>query len=101
MSRPKESAGDRPSASAMEDYLGRVNGLVISLMGILDAEELDRAQHLIDHGEPAEGVARLAWIIVQNDRYVSASVVASIRELSEGLVAEEDLPADLSSHVLP
>jgi hypothetical protein len=57
------------------------------------------AQHLIEHGEPAEGLFTLAWIIVEKDRRVPSTVVASIHELTEGLFAEQDLPADLSSHV--
>jgi hypothetical protein len=69
----------------MEDYLGRVNGLVISLAGILDSDDLDLAQHLIEHGEPAEGLFTLAWIIVEKDRRVPSTVGASIHELTEGL----------------
>jgi hypothetical protein len=40
----------------MDAYLGRVQGLVILLTGTLSPAALDRAQHLIDHGEPADGV---------------------------------------------
>ena len=60
---------------------------MISLSGTLSAAALDDAQHLIDHGEPAEGVLYLAWGIANERRAVSTECVETIFELTDGLVA--------------
>src|SRR3954454_564468 len=73
----------KPSISSMEAYLGRAQGLVISLTGIVSASALDRAQHLIDHGEPAEGMVSLAWAIVNEDRLVPSECVDAISDLAD------------------
>src|SRR6266511_4149120 len=98
-----DSLSDEPpdeSLSRHDEYLGRVRGLVISLWGILTAEESDRVEHLIDHGEPAEGMLTLAWIIVKEGKRVPAEAIAAIRELSRGLVPEEYMPPTLDEHGL-
>ena len=87
--------------SATDDYLGRVHALIWAVADSLSAGERDEVQHLIDHGEPTEGLRSLAWIIVDGDKHVPASVIASIRELSEGFVLATDLPPDLDDHGLP
>ena len=89
-----------PPSAAMDDYLGRVQALVISLSGTLSAQALDEAQHLIDHGEPAEGVLYLAWGITNEDRVVSAECVDTIFELTDRLVARTTFRPD-SRSVLP
>jgi hypothetical protein len=83
-----------------EQYLTRMKGLLDAVSVVLSPEERDEIQHLIDHGEPAEGVRALAWIIVDGDKYVSPHVIAEIRTLSEGLVPEQYLPPHLDEHVL-
>jgi hypothetical protein len=40
----------------------------------------------------------LAWIVVEENKRIPASAIAAIRELSQGLVAEDDLPETLDSH---
>ena len=45
---------------SQEDYLGRVRELLTSLSAVLTADERDEVCHLIDHGEPAEGIRTLA-----------------------------------------
>ncbi len=86
--------------SATEDYLGRVHVLVWAVADSLSESERDEVQHLIDHGEPAEGLL-LAWIIVDGEKRVPASIVRGIRDLTEGLVAPEHLPADLDAYAIP
>ena len=87
--------------NATEDYLGRVHALLWAAAEFLSAGERSEVQHLIDSGEPAEGLRSLAWIIVDGGLRVPASVIASIRELSEGFVAVTDLPPNLDDHGLP
>jgi hypothetical protein len=84
---------------AMERYVGRCEAVVIGLTGKLPAEDLDRAQHLIDRGEPAEGLLALAWCIVERRVVVPASAVRDIRLLTADLIAEQDLQADLNDYV--
>ena len=84
--------------SSPEDYLGRVHALVWAIADKLSASERAEVQHLIDHGEPAEALRALAWIITEGEKRVPDATIRGIRELSEGLVAPEHLPADLESH---
>ena len=43
--------------------------------GVWPGSALDEAQHLIDHGEPAEGVRVLAWVIVERGSVVTPEIV--------------------------
>jgi hypothetical protein len=84
----------------MEEYLGRVQALVWSLAELLSEDESGRVQHLVDHGEPAEAMRSLAWIIVNANMRVPVETIRAIRELSEGLVSPEHMPADLDAYAL-
>jgi hypothetical protein len=83
----------------MEDYLGRVHGLVIAVADDLTHDQYQEVSHLIEHGEPAEGLRSLAWIISEEGLTVDRLIVSGIRSLTEGLIDPEDLPADLDDHV--
>ena len=82
----------------LEDYLSRVNQLLVFVSPLLTQAEEVEVKHLIDHDECGEALRALAWIIVEEDKRVPASAITAIRDLSYGLVAEEDLPADLDQH---
>ena len=82
----------------MEAWLGRVRGVVISLHGLVSAEGLARADHLIDHGEPAEGLLSLAWVIVNENKQVPAATVRAMRELAADLVDKAHWPPDFDDH---
>lgn len=86
--------------TARDDYIGAIRGLVISLVDVLSAEECAEVEHLVDHGEPAEAVRSLAWIIVEEGKFVSADVVSSIEELVRGFIDPADMPANLREHTL-
>jgi molybdopterin-guanine dinucleotide biosynthesis protein A len=90
----------RKPMTAQEQYLARVNGLLDSVSALLSPEERAEVQHLIDRGEPAEGLRALAWIIVKAGKYVAPAAIADIRTLSEGLVPEEHMPPSLEKHAL-
>lgn len=81
--------------SELEAYVGRVRGLLIELSDRLTTEQCDEVEHLISHGEPAEGMRTLAWILVETGRKVPADVVARLREFASDLVPEEDMPPGL------
>ncbi len=84
--------------SRLDEYLGRVQATVWLASDYVSAGGLNEAQRLIDHGEPAEGIAVLAWVIVNEDVQVPARVIRDIRELSADLVEAEDLPPGLDEH---
>lgn len=83
-----------------EDFVGRVRGLVISLLGILSHDESDEVERLIDHGELGEALRSLAWIIVEEGKRVPSEAIDAIEELSEGLVVKEHMPSTLRECVL-
>ena len=84
--------------SRLEEYLGRVQATVWRAADFVSASGVAEAQRLVDHGEPAEGMCILAWVIVNEDVYVPASLIGDIRELSEELVPPEQLPPTLDEH---
>jgi hypothetical protein len=84
--------------SDMENYLGRVRATVWLASDYVSADGLAEAQRLVDHGEPAEGMCVLAWVIVNEDVQVPAGLIQDIRVLSEELVPADNLPATLDEH---
>lgn len=86
--------------SRLDDYLGRVQATVWLASDHVSASGLAEAQRLVDHGEPAEGMCVLAWVIVNEDVRVPASLIRDIRALSEELVPAEELPATLDDHAI-
>jgi hypothetical protein len=87
--------------SDLDDYLGKVQATVWAAAGWVSNEGLGRAQHLVDHGEPAEAMCTLAWVIVNEETAVPASLIRDIRRYSEELVDEEFMPPDLEAHGIP
>lgn len=83
-----------------ELYVSRVRALVSSLRDNLSPDECSRVEHLINHDECGEALTSLAWIIVNENKRVPAEAIAAIRELSEGLVADEDMPPNLDQHAI-
>lgn len=83
-----------------DDYVGRCRGLVISVAESLPSEEVGWAMHLIDHGEPAEGLASLAWSIESAKGSVDSEVALLIIELIDGLVPTESLPPSVEAAAL-
>lgn len=86
--------------SLLDDYLGRVRATLWLAADHVSASGLVEAQRLVDHGEPAEGMCALAWIIVNEDVQVPAALIRDIRTLSEELVPPEDLPPSLNDHAV-
>ncbi len=84
----------------LDDYMGRCKGLVISVAESLPSENVGWAMHLIDHGEPAEGLASLAWSIESASGPVDGDVAALIIELIDGLVPIEALPPSVQEAAL-
>jgi hypothetical protein len=81
-----------------EAYLERVNQFVSSLSAVLTAPEKARVDHLIQHGEPPEGLLTLAWIIHNEHKVVSKQAVADLIRLTGGLILTEDFPPDFENY---
>lgn len=80
---------DRPTPqsramSDLDDYLGRVRALLVSLANCLTPGEQEEVEHLIEHGEPAEAMRALAWIIVEERMMVPAESIAALFDLTSG-----------------
>jgi hypothetical protein len=70
--------------SDLDDYLGRVRALLVSLANCLTPGEQEEVEHLIEHGEPAEAMRALAWIIVEERMMVPAESIAALFDLTSG-----------------
>ena len=79
-------------------YLEQIEGVLSELGATVSAEEVAEVRHLIDHGEPAEGMRTLAYIIDDRSIPVSESVRAKITELCEGLIENDDMPETFRYH---
>jgi hypothetical protein len=84
-----------------EEYLGRVRATVWHAADYLPAARLEEVRRLIDHGEPAEGLCSLAWVIVGERVYVPASVIDAIYEYTAELIDDEFMPTDLRDYACP
>lgn len=80
-----------------EKYLSDVRALVHSAAKFLAEDEISEIYDLVSHGEPAEGLANLAWIIVQHKIVVPSSIILEICSLTEGLLEEDALPPNFAS----
>lgn len=76
----------------MDAYLQRCLDFFEEVRGMLPAMDLRDAESLLQHGEPAEGVSNLAWALASANKEVPPHLVWTIRELTEELVPEDELP---------
>lgn len=84
-----------------EDYLGRVRATAWHAADYLPAGRMTEVHRLIDHGEPAEGLCSLAWVIVGEQIQVPGSIVDAIYEYTAGFIDEEFMPRDLRDFAKP
>lgn len=87
--------------SALEAYQVKVEGLLIEAEHYLSPSQMREPWNLAEHGEPAEGLAMLAWVISEGRIRVDRHIIEGIRSLTEGLVESDDLPSDLDTWALP
>lgn len=95
MTESEPPADERPSMSAMEDYLGRVRGVVIAASDYLPQGSLETAVRMVDHGEPPEALIQLAWAIVAEDARVPSWVIDAIYDLGASINDPGHLPPGL------
>jgi hypothetical protein len=86
------------ATEAQLHFLKQIDALLLSLRDQLSTSEMKEVRHLIDHGEPAEGLRTLAWIIEEERKEVAPEVRRSVCELCCGLIEEEDMPESFRSH---
>ena len=95
MDRLPNQRRTKPTVGDMEHYLGRVRGVLISLADRLTPQEAAEVEDFISHGEPAEGLRTLAWILVEEHKTAPARTIADLRSLTAGLILDEDMPQHL------
>lgn len=87
--------------TTMDDYVGRCRATVIGWSERLPSDGVDWAMHLIDHGEPAEGLCSLAWAIDEAGIRPTATEASEIRTLIGDLVPESGLPESFQRSTRP
>ena len=83
--------------NAHRRYLDQVVSLVDSLDLQLTSSERAEVMHLVDHGEPAEGLCTLAWIIHDESKNPKAATLEKLMELIDGLVETQHLPPTIAA----
>ncbi|WP_442298187.1 hypothetical protein [Terrabacter sp. RAF57] len=81
------------SRDAMNAYLLECVAFFDEVRGKVPAMDLADARSLLDHGEPAEGISILAWVLVQEGVAVTDEMAAKVRRLTSELIDPQDLPA--------
>ena len=81
----------------MSEYLAHVQSTVAEARRYLPKESLTEVEDLVEHGEPAEGMCSLAWVISTRKVRVPASLVDAIRRYSRELIPPEQMPPDLDA----
>ena len=81
-----------------EEYLAKVKQLIATIGEQLTSDEIAEVDHLVNHGEPAEGLRTLAWIIHDGKKSVSPDLVNAIFELTEGQIEEDHLPPNFRQY---
>ena len=84
-----------------EEYLEAVRAVAGQASDYLPEERLANVRSLIEHGEPAEGLCSLAWVIVTDGVLVPRNVITAIRDFTDGIVEQEFMPPNLEYFVLP
>ena len=82
----------REQRDATEAYLLRCIAFFDEVRGLVPEIELRDAKSLLNHGEPAEGVSNLAWVLAKAETRVPEHIGETIRDLTAGWIAEDDLP---------
>lgn len=78
-----------------EEYLRAVESVASRAAKYLPADRLGDVHRLIDHGEPAEGMRSLAWVIVAEQVDVPDDLIDSIELFTVELIDEASMPANL------
>jgi len=84
--------------SDLDECADRVQAIVWRATAYVSKEGIGRVQHLVERGEPAEGILSLAWIVVKESVQVPRDRIEAIRVHVAGLVDDELFPADLDAH---
>ncbi|MAY94958.1 MAG: hypothetical protein CMH84_00245 [Nocardioides sp.] len=77
----------------MNAYLLECVGFFEEVRGMVPAIDLADARSLLDHGEPAEGVSILAWVLAEQGITITNEMAAKVRRLTAELIDPQDLPA--------
>ena len=73
-------------------YLRQIDGVISAMGATLTDKEVAEIRHLINHGEPPEGLRVLAWIIDERKLPITASIRRKIIKLCGRMIDNADLP---------
>jgi hypothetical protein len=76
----------------MEAYLQRCLDFFEEVRGLVPVMDLLDAESLLRHGEPAEAISNLAWVLASAESDVPAHFGQTIRDLTEGWFPDDELP---------
>jgi hypothetical protein len=71
---------------------------VIRLSSVLSSSEVAEVEEFLEHAELGEALRTLAWIIVEENRQVSAVDLEEIQSLAQRMEMSDELPDDLADH---
>lgn len=86
------SVTSRDAVDAMNAYLRECLAFFDEVRSLVPAIDLADARSLLDHGEPAEGVSILAWVLAREGTVITSELAAKVRRLTADLVDPEDMP---------
>ena len=81
--------------AAMERWLGKMRGVLIALTDFVPSEALTVPSRLIDHGEAADGLVEMAWVITNHDVRVRSWIIEAIYKLGGQINDPDHLPPNL------
>lgn len=82
-----------------DQMIGRLRGMVITLTGVLSQGEAGEVEEFIEHAEFGEALRTLAWIVVEENKPISAAHMSEIRALADAMGIAHELPNSLSDQV--
>lgn len=88
-----EFVTSRDEVIEMNTYLLECLAFFEEVRTIVPGIDLADARSLLDHGEPAEGLSILAWVLAQQEVAITDEMAAKVRRLTAELIDPQDLPA--------
>ncbi len=83
--------------NGLEKYYDDCLALVNELAPRLPPKDIALAEHLIQHGEPAEGIRVLAFGITENGVKIPSRTLDQMKSFMDGFIDPAHLPPDLDA----
>jgi hypothetical protein len=83
-----------------QEWLAAVQATIAQAAIFVTGESMEDVHQLADHGEPAEAIYVLAWVIVNSETNVPAALVSAIRDHAQGFDVYDLLPQNLDAFAI-